>query len=163
MKIIKFMNMINQGVTIKDKLNLVRFILFNTQLPTYIENNIGRFYCDSRYQSWAYNYRAKNELNGIISENLRSGDTFIDVGANIGAVSFLAGHIVGKAGKVYSFEPEKKNLEVFQNNIKLNSFLNIFPQPFACIEKSGYVTFNISRNSGEHSTGNIVSPSNFVK
>jgi precorrin-6B methylase 2 len=36
---------------------------------------------------------------------LRAGDTFWDIGANIGSISLLASRIVGSDGRVFSFEP----------------------------------------------------------
>lgn len=40
-----------------------------------------------------------------ITDLLRPGDTFIDVGANIGYISFVAAGCVGQLGQVHSFEP----------------------------------------------------------
>src|SRR5579863_7040147 len=36
---------------------------------------------------------------------LRKGDVFVDVGANIGLFTLLAGGLVGPSGRVYAFEP----------------------------------------------------------
>lgn len=163
MNIIKFIDMIMQGATIKDKINIIRFILFNTAPLTVIENKVGKFYCASRYQAWAYNYNEANTIKKIVAKNLNSGEIFIDVGANIGAISFLGSKIVGKSGKVYAFEPEEKNLHIFQKNISFNNLNNINLVPLACTEKSGFATFNISKNSGEHSLGETISPSNIIK
>jgi FkbM family methyltransferase len=51
---------------------------------------------------------------------LSPGDVCIDVGANIGYFSVLAGHCVGESGQVFAFEPEPANAELLQRNIKLN-------------------------------------------
>lgn len=40
-----------------------------------------------------------------MKSHLRAGDTFWDVGANIGWFSLLASKIVGSNGEVFSFEP----------------------------------------------------------
>lgn len=47
------------------------------------------------------------ELQTILAMKryLKEGDTFIDVGANIGYLSAIAMGIVGKSGQVHSFEP----------------------------------------------------------
>ncbi len=41
----------------------------------------------------------------FLKENLKNGDTFIDVGANIGYISAVALNSVGREGQVHSFEP----------------------------------------------------------
>src|SRR5687768_15967771 len=41
----------------------------------------------------------------FISKKLRTGDIFIDVGANIGVFTMVSSQIVGERGKVYAFEP----------------------------------------------------------
>lgn len=45
------------------------------------------------------------EITSLIKKYLRKGDTFIDVGANIGYISALGLSLVGKTGQVHSFEP----------------------------------------------------------
>lgn len=51
---------------------------------------------------------------------LRAGDTFLDVGANIGFMSLLAGKIVGAGGRVICIEPEARNLELLRANLRRN-------------------------------------------
>jgi len=58
-------------------------------------------------------------------EILKSGMTFIDVGANIGYYSLLASSLVGSSGKVYSFDPSPYAYERLCQTIKLNNITNI--------------------------------------
>lgn len=51
-----------------------------------------------------------------ISKLIATGDTFVDVGANIGYVAAHALSVVGKQGKVYCLEPESKNFHNLQSN-----------------------------------------------
>ena len=53
---------------------------------------------------------------------LRSGDTFFDIGANIGFFSTLAAHLVGPTGRVYAFEPFPSSAAAAQRNALLNGF-----------------------------------------
>lgn len=57
-----------------------------------------------------------------IEENLKSGDTMLDVGANIGFFTLLANHIVGSKGKVYSFEPNPEIFELMSASVFNNAF-----------------------------------------
>ena len=56
---------------------------------------------------------------------LKPGDTFIDIGANIGLFSLNASKIVGNSGKVYSFEAFKPNYIQFKKHIAQNKIQNI--------------------------------------
>jgi FkbM family methyltransferase len=47
----------------------------------------------------------QREIASLLKKYLRQGDTFIDVGANIGYISAIALSLVGKTGEVHSFEP----------------------------------------------------------
>jgi FkbM family methyltransferase len=44
-----------------------------------------------------------------IDGEVRAGDIFMDIGANIGIYTLAAAHRVGETGKVYAFEPHKMN------------------------------------------------------
>jgi FkbM family methyltransferase len=47
----------------------------------------------------------QREITSLLKKYLRQGDTFIDVGANIGYISAIGLSLVGKTGEVHSFEP----------------------------------------------------------
>lgn len=48
---------------------------------------------------------------------LRPGDTFVDVGANIGYFSVLAAGCIGSQGYLIAIEPEPRNLELLRMNL----------------------------------------------
>lgn len=56
-----------------------------------------------------------------IERALRPGDTFIDVGANIGQHTVVAAHCVGTGGRVIAFEPQAQVRERLLHNIALNN------------------------------------------
>lgn len=59
-------------------------------------------------------------VHRAIAQVLRSGDTFVDVGANIGYNALFAARIVGPAGRVVALEPAGDNFAVLQRNIQRN-------------------------------------------
>src|SRR5690554_3739417 len=63
------------------------------------------------------------ELN-VLNLMLKPGDFFLDLGANIGLFSMHAAQIVGKKGKVISFEPFSTNYKALEKHISMNK-LNI--------------------------------------
>jgi FkbM family methyltransferase len=81
---------------------------------------------------------------------LRPGDTFLDVGANIGIYTLLASLLVAQHGKVVAFDAGMKSYDRLVENIRLNGlaqaearFAAIGPQP-------GTVRFLQSRDMTNH-------------
>ena len=84
---------------------------------------------------------------------LGQGDVFVDVGANIGYHSFFAAGVVGRNGRVISFEPDP---EVY---MRLKSNLKGFPQAhalnYAVWDREGELTFERSSVAEESGWGTI--------
>lgn len=57
-----------------------------------------------------------------LDKNLRQGDRFLDIGANVGIYSLAAAHRVGPTGKVFAAEPHKFNICSLLKNILRNNF-----------------------------------------
>ena len=55
-----------------------------------------------------------------IDAEVRKGDIFMDIGANIGIYAIAAGNRVGREGAVYAFEPHKVNSLSLLRNIGLS-------------------------------------------
>lgn len=70
----------------------------------------------------------------VIKENLKDGETYVDVGANIGQHSLFASRVVGDSGKVIAFEPVPKIYKQFKESVALNDFKNIQIHNLACGE-----------------------------
>jgi FkbM family methyltransferase len=66
-----------------------------------------------------------------IASGLREGDVFVDVGANVGIMSFQAARAVGPGGRIIAFEPNPENVQRFLQGMLLNRFENISLYPFA--------------------------------
>jgi len=62
----------------------------------------------------------ERETVSAMERFLRPGDTFIDVGANIGYLSTLALGLVGETGQVHSFEPVPDHFQRLQAVEKLH-------------------------------------------
>ncbi len=67
----------------------------------------------------------------VLKGVLKPGSVFVDLGANIGYFSLMASTIVGPTGRVISFEPNVKNLELFYASIVENGMTNIVALPLA--------------------------------
>ncbi len=56
---------------------------------------------------------------------LHRGETFVDVGANIGMITLLGAHLVGPGGAVHSFEPNPAALRRLRHLIAINRVENV--------------------------------------
>lgn len=57
-----------------------------------------------------------------LDRETRTGDVFLDIGANIGIYSLAAGHRVGPNGRVIAVEPHKVNVVSLMHNVLANHF-----------------------------------------
>lgn len=87
----------------------------------------------------------------IMVSLLRPGDVFIDIGANIGWHTVVAGLTVGPLGLVYAFEPERDNADLLERNAALNGLDNVKLFRCALSETTGTMKFIKSvDNMGDH-------------
>ena len=65
------------------------------------------------------------DLTAFLRRRLRPGDTFIDVGANVGYMSALASRLVGPRGVVVSIEPAPIASAALHETVAMNDLTNI--------------------------------------
>ena len=58
----------------------------------------------------------------LIKENIKQGDTCLDLGANIGYATLFMADNCGPSGKVYAVEPDPHNIILLRENISENNF-----------------------------------------
>jgi FkbM family methyltransferase len=83
-----------------------------------------------------------------IVKHLKSGDVFLDLGANIGYFTLLAASIVKDNGKVISFEPNQYNRQLLYASIVENQFKNITVYPFAVSDSQQILRLMTSGSNG---------------
>jgi predicted O-methyltransferase YrrM len=69
-----------------------------------------------------------------IDREVRAGDIFMDIGANIGVYTLAAAHRSGDTGRVYAFEPHKVNAVTLMQNVVQSGVqdrVEIFTSPLA--------------------------------
>jgi FkbM family methyltransferase len=77
------------------------------------------------------------QLTHWISTRLRPGDTFVDVGANIGYYSLLASKLVGNSGSVVAIEASATIFRQLQANLELNHITNVRSLNVAAADRRG--------------------------
>jgi FkbM family methyltransferase len=85
-----------------------------------------------------------------IRSEMKPGQVFYDIGANIGVYTIIAARQIVPGGKVYAFEPHGANFSRLSDNIALNHLQGvIIPCSFALHYKDGYYDFRYgSLNAG---------------
>lgn len=81
-------------------------------------------------------------VTGFIYNRLSPGDTFIDIGANIGYVSLLAAAKVGPTGKVIAIEASEATFKALSENIERNHATNIRAVHGAVSDVTGELTLH---------------------
>ncbi len=84
----------------------------------------------------------------IFSVFVSRGSVVLDVGANIGGQTIPLARRVGPGGRVYAFEPLKKNYRELVKNLELNAIQNVVPLRFAAGENRAIIEMTPSRGKG---------------
>jgi FkbM family methyltransferase len=88
------------------------------------------------------------QLARALCDRLGPGDVFLDIGANIGYFSTLAGRIVGADGRVVAFEPHPEARSVLQQAIAANRLAGIVEVvPAAVADRGGHVRLFLAGDS----------------
>src|SRR5262245_23763695 len=73
---------------------------------------------------WKFGAIERPEIR-FVMHVLRPGQTFVDVGANVGYYALLAARRVGEDGRVYAFEPDRENFESLVDNVRRNHLATV--------------------------------------
>ncbi|HEY2950215.1 MAG TPA: FkbM family methyltransferase, partial [Micromonosporaceae bacterium] len=68
-------------------------------------------------------------------QHVRTGDTVVDIGANVGCIGLLAAHLVGPSGTVVAVEPNPDNLQLLYAGIVANGVANLRVLPYAASDR----------------------------
>lgn len=92
-------------------------------------------------------------ITQFVRDTLRAGDTFIDIGANIGYYSLLASRIVSNTGHVYSIEASPSIFQHLEGNIVRNHVQNVTAIHSIVSDKVGHNPFWLASDANlGHST-----------
>lgn len=131
----------------------------NVELPAGIMMNVG--IVDVIERSLLTTGTWDRIVQDCLQQLLKPGDTFLDVGANIGYFSMLASKIVGESGTVVSFEPSARALTRLTLHGCMNRCRNLLVCSHAVGEVAGRAALNwasaaniggstINRGTGAH-------------
>ncbi len=120
-----------------------------------------RFYPSALSAEYWLNPDARREDEQFISVYLRPGEVFVDVGANIGALTLVAAKRVGDTGRVFAFEPHPRIYSFLMGNVTLNRRRNVQLFNVALGDKRGELKLSNYRSDDQNEiteSGEIVIP-----
>jgi FkbM family methyltransferase len=94
---------------------------------------------------WLGTYEPENQK--IFEKKLKKDDIVYDIGAHAGFYTLLAAEIIGPKGKVFSFEPNPRNVSYLKRHIEMNGYKNIQVLETAVAEKAGTRFFDPQEDS----------------
>lgn len=109
------------------------------------EEHVYRFTPNSFRELWRVSsiYLKETGTVDLIRQELREGDVFCDIGANIGLYSLMAAARVGASGQVFAFEPLAANFASLVENIRLNGYADrMTPFSLALTDAPGVFPFH---------------------
>jgi FkbM family methyltransferase len=95
-----------------------------------------------RHAFWLGSYEP--HMQHLIAQEVKSGQVFYDVGANVGFYSLLASVLVGP-GKVFAFEPLPANIAYLRQHLVLNAAENVEVLEVAVCDQVGASSFQTER------------------
>ncbi len=89
----------------------------------------------------------------VLRDAIRPGDTVLDIGANIGYYTLQFAQLVGDEGRVFAFEPDPRNFELLQRNVRQNRYQNVTLVHAAATSSAKTVRlYQNAINRGDHRT-----------
>lgn len=83
----------------------------------------------------------------VMCEHVKSGDTILDVGANIGLFTIEGAKAVGQSGQVISIEAAPQHAKSVKESVSLNGMTNVDVVSVAVGDADGTATLTLPRNT----------------
>jgi FkbM family methyltransferase len=99
--------------------------------------------------AWVYPERLSAE-EAFVARALRPGDSYVDVGANVGLLALRAASVVGPTGRVVAIEAHPRTASFLANNVRLNGFGNVAVERVAVGDTPGELAFTDRRSDDQN-------------
>lgn len=101
---------------------------------------------------------SKTEVR-LMSQNLKTGQTFVDLGAHVGYFTLLMAKIVGSSGCGFAFEPHPENFALLKKNVEDNGHNHVKVKECAISNRNGRAKLFLSEKlTGDHHIYDAPSP-----
>ena len=85
------------------------------------------------------------ELQTLLGALLRPGDTFLDIGANIGMMTLHAAKLVGSEGKIIAFEPQPSCVRKLERQLELNNIHHVTVHNIGLADQAAEMVMSVPR------------------
>jgi FkbM family methyltransferase len=82
------------------------------------------------------NRKYEPHVTAVLKRTLKPGQTFLDIGANIGWHTLTAASLLKENGKIIAVEPNPRNVQLLYHSITINGFRNVRVFPFAASDEN---------------------------
>lgn len=96
-------------------------------------------------------------------QELKPGQVFFDIGANLGLFALTAAKRVGPTGRVYAFEPSAREARLLQHNVDQNGFTNVTIVRGALSDHEGEARFAVATDGGTNSLAKTTHPEQVIQ
>lgn len=109
---------------------------------------------DTTLGRWLFIYQDYEPFEyDLFTSSIKTGDTILIGGANIGYYTLAASLATGPRGRVLSFEPEANNFRLLQKNIAYQALGNVTAEQLALMSSAdGAFLFRATENLSNHRT-----------
>ena len=90
---------------------------------------------------------AEVPIQRVLAHHLRPGDTFYDLGANVGFFTLMAARLVGPTGRVHAFEPSPTTAALLRANVARNGLTHVEVHECAVAATSGTAELMVAADS----------------
>jgi FkbM family methyltransferase len=101
-----------------------------------------------------YHEYSEGEVD-LFRQMLRPGDTVVEAGANIGALTVPLARLVGPKGRVWAFEPQRPIFNVLCTNLTLNGLEHVRPERVALGAGDGSISVPVIPLGAEVNFGGL--------
>ncbi|ABB39689.2 methyltransferase FkbM family [Oleidesulfovibrio alaskensis G20] len=83
----------------------------------------------------------------LVQQFVKEGQTVLDIGGNIGYYTVMFSKIVGRSGKVITFEPTAHYRSILEKNVQENQINNVLIRPEGLSDKAEKLTISIGSST----------------
>ena len=94
------------------------------------------------------------EKQKIVSRTIKENNVVLELGAHVGYFTIIMSKLVGQNGKIFAFEPIKRNIEFIDKHLTINNINNVIVSPFGAWIKNDRLSFD---EETHHAKGKISS------
>lgn len=130
-------------------------VVYGGNGETLIRTHVGHVLCASNDYGPIANLTKNGEsepgVRSVIEKLLKPGDTFIDVGANLGLHTLAAARAMRGQGSIIAFEPFEPTKRLLEKTVWINGYSDIVQIHQTAVGKNGSRTLFLGPASGHHS------------